>query len=110
MLREVNIKNTLAKPTIRIDRMVLREFAEFASQLGFESPEITKLREHLHPIAVTYFLLSKYLLVENGPGEPKKRRYGLSDRETYTKDRTFLYLYNIHKKDEVDEGITSFFV
>lgn len=110
MPREVNTKNALAKPTIRVDRMVLREFAEFASQLGFESPEITKLREHSHPTAATQSPSSKHLLVENGPGEPKKRRCGLPGRDAYAKDRTFLYLCNIHKKDEVGEGITSFFV
>lgn len=99
MPREANTKNALAKPTVRVDRMVLREVAKCASQLGgFKSPEITKLREHLHPTAATQSPSSKHLLVENGPGEPKKRRCGLPGRDAYAKDRMFLYLCNIHKK------------
>ncbi len=110
MPREVNTKHALAKAKIRVDRMVLREFAELASHLGFESPEITKLREHSHPTAATQSRSSKRLLVENGPGEPKKRRCGLPRREAYEKDCVFLNLRNIHKKEEIGEGIPSFFV
>lgn len=72
MPRKINTKYALAKATIRVDRIVLREFAELASYLGFESPEIIKLREHPHPIAATQSRSLKQLLVENGLGKPKK--------------------------------------
>ena len=110
MPRDVNTKHALAKATIRVDRMVLQEFAELASHLGFEFPEITKLRKHSHPTTATQSRSSKRLLVENGPGEPKKRRCGLPSRKAYEKDCVFLNLCNIHKKEKIGEGITSFFV
>lgn len=108
--REVNTKHALAKAIIRIDRIVLQEFAELANYLKFESLEITKLTEHLHPIAATQSNALKHLLVENGPNKPKKQRYGLLSREEYKKDCVFLNLCNIHKKEEIVKGITSFFV
>lgn len=110
MPREVNTKHALAKATIRVDRMVLREFTELASYLEFESPEITKLREHPYPIAAIQFRSSKQLFVKNGLGEPKKQKCGLPSREAYKKDCVFLNLYNIYKKEGIGKGITSFFV
>lgn len=110
MPREVNIKYALAKAIIKVDKMVFREFAELTSYLGFESPEITKLRKHLYLTAATQFRLSKYLLIKNGLGKPKKQRCELLSRKTYKKDCVFLNLCNIPKKEEIGEGITSFFV
>lgn len=96
---EANTKNAMAKPTVTVNRMVLWEVAKFASQLGeFKSPKITKLRKHLHSTAATQSPSSKHLLVENDPGEPKKKRCGLPGRDAYAKDSMFLYLCNIHKK------------
>ena len=110
MPREVNTKHALAKATIRVDKMVFQEFAELASHLGFESSEITKLRKHPHPTAATQSRSSKQLLIENGPGELRKRRCGLPSREAYEKDCVILNLCNIYKKEEIGKGITSFFV
>lgn len=110
MPREVHTKHTLAKATIRVDKIVLREFAELASHLRFESPEIIKLREYPYLTVTTQSRSSKHLLVENGSSEPKKWRCGLPSREVYKKNYLFLNLCNIYKKEEIGEEITFFFI
>lgn len=90
----------------------MREFADLAEYLGFESPEIITLKEY-RPARDTRDLSesSKPLLVTDGTGVKKKRRYRLPSVEEYVEDREFLFinhLYNVDK--EQGEGITSFFV
>ena len=47
MLKDLKGKELLARHTTYADRTVLREFADLAERLGFESPEIVALKEHL---------------------------------------------------------------
>lgn len=94
------------------DPTVLREFAELAECLGFESSEITNLKQYpvvsvsndqiepLKPLTVTY-----------GPGIKKKWRSGLPGTEDYLEDSRSLFINHLHNRDEEQgEGITSFFV
>ena len=69
-------KDLLAKRTISADKTVLREFADLANRLGFESPEITALEQH--PLTALEIRSRPWqrLLVRDGPGEIQKRRCG----------------------------------
>jgi len=46
MPRDLKGKELLARYTTNADRTVLREFANLAERLGFESLEITALKEY----------------------------------------------------------------
>lgn len=72
MSKEVNTKYALAKPIIRIDKIVFSKFTELTSYLGFEFPEITKLRKYLYFTIVIQSRLSKCLLIKNSLDKPKK--------------------------------------
>lgn len=112
MPREPQGDNLRAIPNKEADKMALREFAELAQYLGFESPEITTLKEYPYstPAAATH-TLSKPVLVTSGPGEIKSQRCGLPRKQAYAEDSEFLYLNNIYDSgDDHDEGLTSFFV
>jgi len=105
-------KELLARHTTNADRTVLREFADLAERLGFESPEITALKEHPHARdARNPSENSKPLLVTDGAGVKKKRRCGLPSVEEYLEDSESLLINHLHDVDEGQgEGITSFFV
>ncbi len=112
MPRDLKGKDLLARHTTIADRTVLREFADLAEHLGFESPEITALKEY--PRARDARNTSenpKPLLVTDGVGVKKKRRCGLPSVEEYVEDSESLFVNHLHDVDEEQgEGITSFFV
>jgi hypothetical protein len=112
MPRDLKGKELLARHTTNVDRTVLREFADLAERLGFESPEITALKEHPHARdARNPSENSKPLLVTDGAGVKKKRRCGLPSVEEYLEDSESLFINHLHDVDEEQgEGITSFFV
>jgi hypothetical protein len=112
MPRDLKGKELLARHTTNVDRTVLREFADLAERLGFESPEITALKEHPHARdARNPSENSKPLLVTDGAGVKKKRRCGLPSVEEYLEDSESLLINHLHDVDEGQgEGITSFFV
>ena len=112
MPRDLKGKELLARHTTDADRTVLREFADLAERLGFESPEIIALKEHLQARNARDPLeSSKPLLVTDSAGVKKKRRYRLPSVEEYMEDRESLFINYLHDVDkEQGEGITSFFV
>lgn len=110
--KEPQGENIRAIPKKEADKAVLRKFAELAQWLGFESLEITTLKEYLHstPAAPTH-TPSKPVLVTSGRGEIKSRRCGLPRKQTYEEDSEFLYLNNLYGLgDDHGEGLTSFFI
>ncbi len=112
MPRDLEGKDLLARHTTIADRTVLREFADLAERLGFESPEITALKEYPRARdARNPSENSKPLLVTDGVGVKKKRRCGLPSVEEYVEDSESLFVNHLHDVDEEQgEGITSFFV
>ena len=78
MPKELQGESLRAIPKKEADKAVLRKFAELAQRLGFESPEITMLKEYPHstPAAATHTLF-KPVLVTSGRGEIKSQRCGL---------------------------------
>ena len=91
---------------------MLHEFADLAERLGFESAEITALKENPQMRdARNSSETSKPLLITDGAGVKKKRRCGLPSVEEYTKDSESLFINHLHNVDEEQgEGLTSFFV
>ncbi len=81
---------------------MLREFANLAERLGFESLEITALKEYPRVRdARNPYENSKPLLVTDSTGVKKKRRCGLPSVEEYVEDSESLfinYLYNVDKE------------
>ena len=110
MPRDLRGKELLARHTTNVDRPVLREFADLAEPLGFESPEITALKENPQMRdARNSSETSKPLLMTDGAGVKKKRRCGLPSVEEYTKDSESLFINHLHSvDDEQGEGLTSF--
>ena len=91
---------------------MLHEFADLAERLGFESAEITALKENPQMRdARNSSETSKPLLITDGAGVKKQRRCGLPSVEEYTKDSESLFINHLHNVDEEQgEGLTSFFV
>lgn len=104
-------KNLKTLPRCKADLVVLQRVAAFAKQLGFNSPEIEMLKGDLGPLPILDTQKPIPLLVTTGPGEGIKQRCGLPHTNTFEEDRKYLFLHNLcEKRDEVGEGITSFFV
>jgi len=112
MPREPKGKELLARLMVNTEETVLRDFADLADRLGFESPEITALKQcPKSTVARARSERSKPLLVTDGAGEIKKRRCGLPRVEDYVEDGEFLFVNHLHNEEEEQgEGITSFFV
>ena len=112
MPRDLKGKELLARHTTNVDRTVLHEFADLAERLGFESAEITALKENPQMRdARNSSGTSKPLLITDGAGVKKQRRCGLPSVEEYTKDSKSLFINHLHNVDEEQgEGLTSFFV
>ena len=112
MPRDLKRKELLARHTTNADRTVLREFADLAERLGFESPQITALKENPQiRDARNPSETSKPLLFTDGAGVKKKRRCGLPSVDEYVKDSDSLFINHLHNVDEEQgEGLTSFFV
>ena len=112
MPRDPKGRELLARHTTNADRTVLREFADLAERLGFESPEIIALKENpqmrdARNPSETF----KPLLITDGAGVKRKRRCGLPSMDEYLKDSEFLFINYLHDVDEEQgEGLTSFFV
>ena len=104
-------KNLLARPTPMVDTRKLREMADLANRLGFESSEITALKQHPNSTdssAVTGN--NRPILVTAGPGETRKERCGMPHIQSYQDDRKFVFIPHLHDdRNEQSEGITSFF-
>ncbi|KAL2044423.1 hypothetical protein N7G274_003128 [Stereocaulon virgatum] len=104
-------KDLLAKPRAILDTTTSREMADLANCLGFESSEITALKQF--PKSADPTMASgneRPALVTDGPEEPRKDRCGTPHVQNYEEDRRFLYLTHLHDdRDEQSEGITSYF-
>ena len=112
MPRDLKGKELLARHTTNVDRTVLHKFADLAERLGFESAEITALKENPQMRdARNSSGTSKPLLITDGAGVKKQRRCGLPSVEEYTKDSESLFINHLHNvEEEQGEGLTSFFV
>ena len=112
MPRDLKRKELLARHTTNVDRTVLREFADLAERLGFESAEITALKESPQiRDARNPSETSKPLLCTDGAGVKKKRRCGLPSVDEYVKDSESLFINHLYTVvEEQGEGLTSFFV
>ena len=112
MPKEPHGENIRAIPNKEADKGTLRKFAELAQRLGFESPEISVLKEYPYSTRMTATdIPSKPVLVTTGSGEIKSQRCGLPRKRTYAEDSGFLYLNTIYDSaTERGEGLTSFFV
>jgi len=104
-------KDLLAKPRAILDTMRLREMADLANRLGFESSEITALKQFPKSANPTIVRGNeKPALVTDGPGEIRKDRCGMPHTQNYEEDRKFLFITHLHEdRDEQSEGITSYF-
>lgn len=104
-------KDILAKPRAILDTTRLREMADLAHHLGFESSEITALKQF--PKSADPPILrgnEKPALVTDGPGEIRKDRCGLPYAQNYEEDRKYLFITHLHDdRYEQSEGITSYF-
>lgn len=112
--KKLSGKDLLAKPSFEVDRGVLREFAELASNLGFASPEIVRMQQCPIPAeAVTTAVSgqSRPSLIVEGCGVPKAQRSGIPLTQSYNNDRQCLSLSLLHSDtEEVGDGIASLFV
>ena len=99
MPRDLKGKDLLARYTTITNQ---RKFANLVERLGFESLEITALKEYPRARNTRNLLEnSKPLLITDSIGVKKKRRYGLSSVEEYVEDSESLfvnYLYNVDKE------------
>ena len=96
MPKEPHGENIRAIPNKEADKGTLRKFAELAQRLGFESPEISVLKEYPYSTTMTATdTPSKPVLVTTGRGEIKSQRCGLPRKRTYAEDSRFLYLNNL---------------
>ena len=102
-------KNLKTTPRVEADPEVLQRFAALAEQLGFNTPQIKKLKGDPPPILDTQE--SVPLLVTTSPGKILTHRCGKPHIDTFKEDRKYLFLHNLCKEsNETREGITSFFV
>ncbi|KAH6670148.1 hypothetical protein B0J14DRAFT_112537 [Halenospora varia] len=109
--RELEKQNPLKKPRARADPAVLRRLADLASEVGFESPEISALKEHPNTGVTRDYPQSGPILVTSGPGVALGDRCGTPRDRSYEEDRNFLFLDHLHDERQIQgEGITSFFV
>lgn len=117
MRENKNLPKALAKqnlkemPRAEADHEVLQRLASFAEQLGFNFPEIDKLKGDPGPLSSIETPESIPIAVTSGPGVDIKQRWGLPRTNTFKGDKKYLCLDNLcREKDETGEGITSFFV
>ena len=104
-------KDLLARPTPPVDTARLREMADLATRLGFQSSEISALREYPKSAnsAVTTESHSPFL-VTDGPGEAERCRCGIRRTQDYEENRQYMFIRHLHdNRYEQGEGITCFF-
>ncbi|KAL9127435.1 MAG: hypothetical protein Q9217_003687 [Psora testacea] len=104
-------KDLLAKPKAMLNTTRLREMADLANRLGFESSEINALKQFPKPADPMIIRGNeKPTLVTDGPGEIRKDRCGMPHAQNYEEDRKFVFITHLHDdRDEQSEGITSYF-
>ncbi len=104
-------KELLARSIPTVNTSSLREMADLASRLGFESAEISALREHPKSADLTGLSANhRPSLVTEGPGEAPKYRCGISPVEDYEENRKYMFIPYLHdNRQEQGEGITYFF-
>jgi len=104
-------KDLLAKPTVILNTAKLREMADLADRLGFESPEIRALQQYPRSQETAVATgNNRPVLVTDGPGETRRERCGMPYIQSYEEDRKFLFITHLHDdRNEQSEGITSFF-
>ena len=104
-------RNLLANPTPLIDKSRLRDLADLADELGFQSMQITTLRTQ--PKIATEAdkgASEKPRLVTDGSGESKKDRCGIPRVYQYEQDRCSFFIHYLHEaRNEQSNEITSFF-
>ena len=113
--RDISKKSTgkelLARSTSTVNTSSLREMAELASRLGFESAEISALREH--PKSADFAGLSvnhRPSLVTEGPEKAPKYRCGIPPVEDYEGNRKYMSMPYLHdNRDKQGEGIAYLF-
>ena len=89
-------KDLLVKLRAIFDITRLREIADLANRLGFESSEITALKQFpklADPIIVRGN--EKPALVTDSPGEIRKDRYRILYIYNYEEDRKFLFIIHL---------------
>ena len=112
MPREPVKEDLIKQSTAKADEAVLRMIADLATELGFESPQITALKQHAgSKNTQENFPHSRPLLVTTGPGVSRNQRYGKPRSRAFEEDHAFLFIDYLHdERQEQSEGITSFFV
>ena len=101
----------LAKPPAAINTKALRNMADLAYQLGFESPEIEALRQYSKDESeIGLAEPQQPLLVTDGYEITSKKRCGIPLTSTYEEDRKYLFLRHLHdRREEQGNQITSMF-
>ena len=112
MPRDPIREDAVRKATTKADQAVLRQFADLAYELGFETPQIHTLRQHSSSqIAGDDDPQFLPLHVTSGPGVEMRQRSGIPHIKAYKEDRYSLFISHLHDTQAYqDEGITSFFV
>ncbi len=76
--------------------------ADLANCLGFESSEITTLKQFPRPEDPTIVRgYERPALVTDGPGEVRKDRCGMPHVQSYEEDRKFLFITHLY--NDMDE-------
>ncbi|KAI9770687.1 MAG: hypothetical protein M1839_003071 [Geoglossum umbratile] len=111
MPQESKKDDRVMKSTVNVDKAVLRRFADLAERLGFESPEITNLKQYPNSTTVRDPEQSGPLLVTSGLGLARDHRCGPPRARDFEEDRRSIFIRYLHDEQEVrGEGVTSFFV
>ncbi|KAI9769847.1 MAG: hypothetical protein M1840_003841 [Geoglossum simile] len=111
MPQESKKDDRVMKSTVNVDKTVLRRFADLAERLGFESPEITNLKQYPNSTTVRDPEQSGPLLVTPGPGLARDHRCGPPRARDFEEDHRSIFIRYLHDGQEVrGEGVTSFFV
>ncbi len=103
--------NLLANPISLIDESKLRDLADLAHELGFQSMQITALRNRPKVASMAEEGANgQPRLVTDGPGELRKYRCGIPRAQHYEQDRCSYFIPYLHEaKDEQSNNITNFF-
>ncbi|KAL9119401.1 MAG: hypothetical protein Q9187_004044 [Circinaria calcarea] len=101
----------LAKPPAAINTKALRNMADLAYQLGFESPEIEALRQYSKDESeIGLAEPQQPLLVTDDCEITSNERCGIPLTSTYEEDRKYLFLRHLHDgREEQGKQITSMF-
>jgi len=103
--------NLLANPIPLIDQSKLRDLADLAHELGFQSMQIIALRNHPKVASMAVEEANgQPRLVTDGPGESINYRCGIPCAQHYEQDRCSYFIPYLHEaRDEQSNNITNFF-